>query len=54
MRLGVSGKVLLALTVLLLAFAGDATFTVLTIHRARQSVHANEALIDLQDSVDAG
>src|SRR6201986_152223 len=53
MRLGVSGKVLLALSVLLLAFAGDATFTVLTIHRARQGVLANEAYLDLQGSVDA-
>src|ERR1700747_529694 len=53
MRLGVSGKVLLALTVLLLAFAGDATFTVITIHRARQGVVANEAYLDLQGSVDA-
>src|SRR3954452_1708459 len=53
MRLGVSGKVLLALTVLLVAFAGDATFTVLTLHRARQGVLANEAFLDLQGSVDA-
>jgi two-component system, NtrC family, sensor kinase len=53
MRLGVSGKVLLALTGLLVAFAGDATFTVLTIHRARQGVLANEAYFDLQGSVDA-
>jgi two-component system NtrC family sensor kinase len=53
MRLGVSGKVLLALTVLLLAFAGDATYTVLTIQRARQGVLANEAYLDLQGSVDA-
>jgi signal transduction histidine kinase len=53
MRLGVSGKVLLALTVLLVAFAGDATFTVLSIHRARQGVLANEAYLDLQGSVDA-
>jgi signal transduction histidine kinase len=53
MRLGVSGKVLLALTVLLVAFAGDATFTVLTLHRARQGVLANEAYLDLQGSVDA-
>jgi signal transduction histidine kinase len=53
MRLGVSGKVLLAFTVLLLAFAGDATFTVLTMHRARQGVLANEAYLDLQGSVDA-
>src|SRR6266403_1498015 len=53
MRLGVSGKVLLALSVLLLAFAGNATFTVITIHRARQGVVANEAYLDLQGSVDA-
>ena len=53
MRLGVSGKVLLSLTVLLVAFAGDATFTVLTLHRARQGVLANEAYLDLQGSVDA-
>jgi signal transduction histidine kinase len=53
MRLGVSGKVLLAMTVLLVAFAGDATFTVLTLHRARQGVLANEAYLDLQGSVDA-
>jgi signal transduction histidine kinase len=53
MRLGVSGKVLLALTVLLLAFAGDATFTVVTIHRARQGVLANEAYLDLQGAVDS-
>jgi two-component system NtrC family sensor kinase len=53
MRLGVSGKVLLALTALLVAFAGDATFTVLSIHRARQGVLANEAYLDLQGSVDA-
>jgi signal transduction histidine kinase len=53
MRLGVSGKVLLALTVLLLAFAGDATFTVMTINRARQGVLANEAYLDLQGAVDS-
>src|SRR5260221_14405033 len=53
MRLGVSGKVLLALTVLLVAFAGDATFTGLSIHWARQGVLANEAYLDLQGSVDA-
>lgn len=53
MRLGVSGKVLLALTVLLLAFAGDATFTVITINRARQGVLANEAYLDLQGAVDS-
>ncbi len=44
---------MLALTVLLVAFAGDATFTVLTIHQARQGVLANEAYLDLQGSVDA-
>ncbi|HVZ74252.1 MAG TPA: ATP-binding protein [Polyangia bacterium] len=53
MRLGVSGKVLLALTALLVAFAGDATFTVLSIHWARQGVLANEAYLDLQGSVDS-
>src|SRR6185369_5769542 len=53
MRLGVSGKVLLAFAVLLLALAGNATFTVLSIHRARQGVVANEAYLDLQGSVDA-
>jgi len=53
MRLGVSGKVLLSFAVLLLAFAGNATFTVLSIHRARQGVVANEAYLDLQGSVDA-
>jgi signal transduction histidine kinase/cell division protein FtsL len=53
MRLGVSGKVLLAFAVLLLAFGANATFTVVTIHRARQGVVANEAYLDLQGSVDA-
>ena len=53
MRLGVSGKVLLAFAVLLLAFGANATFTVITIHRARQGVVANEAYLDLQGSVDA-
>jgi signal transduction histidine kinase len=53
MRLGVSGKVLLSFTVLLLAFAGNATATLLSIHRARQGVLANEAYLDLQGSVDA-
>src|SRR3954447_10561477 len=53
MRLGVSGKVLLAFTVLLLAFAGSATFTLFSVHRARQGVVANEAYLDLQGSVDA-
>jgi signal transduction histidine kinase len=51
-RLGVSAKVLLAYAVLLAAFAGNATFTVLTIHRARQGVVANQAYLDLQSSVD--
>jgi len=53
MRLGVSGKVFLAYTVLLVAFTANATFTVLVIHRARQGVVANEAYLDLQGSVDA-
>lgn len=53
MRLGVFGKVSLALGVLLLAFAGNATFTLLSIHRARQGVVANEAYLELQGSVDA-
>src|ERR1700733_14901278 len=53
MRLGVSGKVVLAFTVLLLAFGANATFTLITIHRARQGVVANEAYLDLQGSVDA-
>jgi two-component system NtrC family sensor kinase len=53
MRLGVSGKVLLALTVLLLAFGGNATYTLVTIHRARQGVVANEAYLELQGSIDA-
>jgi signal transduction histidine kinase len=51
-RLGVSAKILLAYAVLLAAFAGNATFTVLTIHRARQGVVANQAYLDLQSSVD--
>jgi signal transduction histidine kinase len=46
-------KVLLALGVLLLALAGNATFTLLSIHRARQGVVANEAYLELQGSVDA-
>jgi two-component system NtrC family sensor kinase len=53
MRLGVSGKIFVAYTVLLLAFAGNATFTLVVIHRARQGVVANEAYLDLQGSVDA-
>jgi signal transduction histidine kinase len=53
MRLGVSGKIFLAYTVLLLAFAGNATFTFVVIHRARQGVVANESYLDLQGSVDA-
>jgi two-component system, NtrC family, sensor kinase len=53
MRLGVSGKVALALVVLLLAFAGNATFTLLSIHRARQGVVANEAYLELGGAIDA-
>src|SRR5690242_14266728 len=54
MRLGVFGKkVLLALVALLLVFAGNATFTLLSIHRARQGVAANEAYLELQGAVDA-
>ena len=41
-------KVLLALGVLLLALGGYATFTLLSIHRARQGVVANEAYLELQ------
>ncbi|HEY4187364.1 MAG TPA: ATP-binding protein [Polyangia bacterium] len=52
MRLGVSAKILLAYTVLLIAFAGSTAFTVVTIHRARQGVVANEAYLDLQSSVE--
>jgi len=46
-------KVLLALGVLLVAFAINATFMMLSIHRARQGVVANEAYLQLQGSVDA-
>jgi signal transduction histidine kinase len=46
-------KVLLALGVLLVAFAINATFMLLSIHRARQGVVANEAYLELQGSVDA-
>jgi signal transduction histidine kinase len=46
-------KVILALVVLLLALAGNATFTLLSIHSARQGVVANEAYLELQGSVDA-
>jgi two-component system, NtrC family, sensor kinase len=46
-------KVLLALGVLLLALAGNSTFTLLSIQRARQGVVANEAYLELQGSVDA-
>jgi signal transduction histidine kinase len=46
-------KVLLALGVLLLALAINATFTLLSIDRARQGVVANEAYLELQGSVDA-
>jgi two-component system, NtrC family, sensor kinase len=53
MRLGVSGKVLLAFTVLLMAFAGTAAFALFSIHSARQGVVANEAYLDLQGSIDA-
>jgi len=51
-RLGVSGKVFLAYAVLLTVFAGDASFTLYTIHRARQSVVANQAYLDLQSAVE--
>jgi signal transduction histidine kinase len=53
MRLGVFGKVGLAFGVLLMAFAGNATFTVLSVRRARQGVVANEAYLELQGAVDA-
>jgi signal transduction histidine kinase len=53
MRLGVFAKVALALGVLLLAFAGNATFNLLSIHRARQGVVANEAYLELGGAVDA-
>ncbi|MEO8212816.1 MAG: ATP-binding protein [Myxococcales bacterium] len=43
----------MAYTVLLIAFAGNASFTVFTVHRARQGVVANQAYMDLQGSVDA-
>jgi len=46
-------KVLLALGVLLVAFAINATFMMLSIHRAREGVVANEAYLQLQGSVDA-
>jgi len=52
-RLGVSGKIFLAYAVLLLAFAGSTSFTVVTIHRAREGVVANQAYLDLQGSVDS-
>ena len=52
MRIGVSAKILLAYAVLLAVFAGNASFTVLTIHQARQGVVANQAYLDLQGSVD--
>jgi signal transduction histidine kinase len=53
MRLGVFGKkVLLALVALLLVFAVNATFTLLSIHRARKGVVANEAYLELQGAVD--
>src|SRR5262245_64672598 len=53
MRLGVSGKVLASFAFLLLAFAANASFTLYSIHGARQGVVANEAYLDLQGSVDA-
>jgi two-component system, NtrC family, sensor kinase len=53
MRLGVFGKIGLAFGALLLAFAGYATFTLLSVHRARQGVVANEAYLELQGAVDA-
>ncbi|HEX3903321.1 MAG TPA: ATP-binding protein [Polyangia bacterium] len=53
MRLGVFGKIGLAFGVLLLAFAGYATFTLLSVHRSRQGVVANEAYLELQGAVDA-
>src|SRR6201986_5568580 len=53
MRLGVFAKVGPAFGVLLLAFAGYATFTLLSVHRARQGVVANEAYLELQGAVDA-
>jgi signal transduction histidine kinase len=52
MRLGVFAKIGLAFGVLLLAFAGYATFTLLSVHRARQGVVANEAYLELQGAVD--
>jgi two-component system NtrC family sensor kinase len=51
-RFGVSAKIFLAYTVLLIAFAGSTSFTVVTLHRARQGVVANEAYLDLQSSVE--
>ena len=53
MRLGVSGKIFFAYAVLLLAFAGSTSFTVVTIHRAREGVVANQAYLDLQGSIDS-
>ena len=53
MRLGVSGKIFFAYTVLLVAFATNAAFTLIVIHRARQGIVANEAYLDLQGSVHA-
>ena len=53
MRLGVSGKIFFAYTVLLLAFAANGVFTLVVTHRARQGIVANEAYLDLQGSVDA-
>ena len=52
MRIGVSGKIFLAYTVLLIAFAGSTSFTVVTIHNAREGVVANQAYLDLQGAVE--
>ena len=52
MRLGVSGKVFLAYAALLTVFAGDASFTLYTVHKARQGVVANQAYLDLQGATD--
>gem|GEM_PF-599309 len=51
-RIGVSGKIFLAYTVLLIAFAGSTSFTVVTIHNAREGVVANQAYLDLQGAVE--
>jgi len=52
MRLGVSGKIFLAYVVLLLAFAGNAAFALLTMHRARLRIVANQAYFNLLFPVD--